>query len=112
MDSLTSYNSQELQYQPSTKWKPIERGWVHLLSGIVKNYSISYQSSGNPLKKNKCVDLPTAIVKKHSISYQSSEDLLKNKWVHLPPTIVKNNSISHQSSGDHRDMNGFTNPLQ
>jgi hypothetical protein len=76
-----------------------DMGKVHLHPAMVKNNSISHQSSRD-LLRHGWVHLHPAIVKNNSISHQSSRDLLRHGWVHLHPAIGKNNSISHQSSRD------------
>ena len=72
---------------------PFRYKWVHLLATIVKNNSISHQSSRDPLRH---AHLQAAIIKNNSISHQSSRDPLRYESLHLRAAIFKN-SISHQS---------------
>jgi hypothetical protein len=76
-------------------------GWIHLLPAIVKEDSVSRQSSIDlcwkilPIIINKIIHLLSAIVKDDSVSRKSSIDLCR---IHLPSAIVREDSVSHQSS--------------
>jgi hypothetical protein len=67
-------------------------GWIHLLSAIVKEDSVSRQSSID-LFRYVWIHLHSTIVKENSVSRQSSIDLFRYVWIHLHTTIVKENSV-------------------
>ena len=50
------------------------------------------------------IHLPTAIVKEDSVSRQSSIDIFRYGWIHLPPAIVKEDSVSQSTNVDRLNL--------
>jgi hypothetical protein len=65
-----------------------ENHWIHLQSVIIKEDSVSRQSSTG-LFGYRQIHLQATIVKKESVSRQSSIDLSRYRWIHLHSEIVK-----------------------
>jgi hypothetical protein len=70
-------------------------GWIHLHTAIVKENSVSRQSSID-LFRNGWVHLHTAIVKEESVNGQSSINLFRHGCIHLPTS--KGGQCQRQSS--------------